>query len=128
MSCYHSETPQSSYLKFHWWLTNKVNYVWAFKHVKQLEKRLADGRESDFKSQPGAAGNKALHIVFICIQIFVWNFKINSELMSYYKAVLPRAGASGLKGLGETAGLNAGTVHTRLSLTMCLLKKSHVQI
>lgn len=33
-----------------------------------------------------------------------------------------------LKGLGDTVTLNAGTVHTRPSLNICLLNQSHVQI
>lgn len=39
------------------------------------------------------------------------------------------AGEKGLKSLREeTAGLNVGTVHTRLSLTPCLLNQTYVQI
>lgn len=43
--------------------------------------------------------------------------------------MLPCAGEKGLKSLREeTAGLNVGTVHTRLSLTPCLLNQTYVQI
>lgn len=81
------------------------------------------------ESIAAVVGNNSslIHCMF-CIKKVCLKLENQLKNSSRYKAMSPHVVANVLKGLGETAELNAGTVHARPSLNTCLLNQSHVQI